>query len=217
MADTKEDIASMALARLGEPAISSFEEDTETAEKVNQLYEDTILSLFSEYNWQWATARVALSQDGALTPANEWGKAFLMPTIRTDRIGQPLEVFNSTGLRAPVFFDYEVEDKWILTNADVIVITYIKRKAESTWPGFFVKLAVEALAATLALPVTENASKEEWHTQKAYGAPSQNGQGGLYGMATRADARLMPTRSLVEDSDPMTAARFGGSRNDGTW
>lgn len=212
MADSKEDVASQALARLGEPAISSFEEDSETAEKVNQLYEPTILQLLSSYNWKFATKRAVLSEDAAAVPVNEWTRAFLLPDLNTDRVGQPLGVFNSTSVSAPQVFEYERQGRWILTNYQTCVIEYIWRIPESLWPGYFHTLAIEALAATLALPVTETATKEEYHRNIAYGTPSQNGQGGLFSVATSADTTGQPTESLLDDYDMLAAARFGGQR-----
>lgn len=212
MADSKEDVASQALARLGEPAISSFEEDSETAEKVNQLYEPTVLQLLSSYNWKFATRRKALSEDAAAEPINEWRRAFLLPDLKTDRVGQPLSVFASTAVSAPQVFDYEREGRWILTNYETCVIEYIWRVPESQWPGYFHTLAIEALAAVLALPVTETATKEEFHRAVAYGTPGQKGQGGLFAVATEADTTGQPTESLLDDFDMIAAARFGGQR-----
>lgn len=212
MATSKEDVASQALARLGEPAISSFLEDTETAEKVNQLYEPTILNLLSRYQWVFASKRAALAIDGGKTPANEWTYGFLMPTARTEMVGQPYRVYNSTAVSAPEFFEYELEGRYVLTNATTIVIEYTQRLAESLWPGYFERLAVEALASVLALPVTESTSKEEFHSIKAFGTTSERYEGGLFGVAMRADAVGSPMRTLLDDYDPMTAARFGGSR-----
>lgn len=217
MASSKEDIATQALARLGEPAISSFDENTDTAEKVRQLYEPTILGLLGRYQWQWASARVQLERDGAKVPANEWQYGYLMPTLRTDRVGNPYRIYNQTSLRAKEFFDYEIEGKWVLTDTDIIVIEYTQRKAESLWPGYFEELAAEALAAKLALPITENASKEDMHRGIAYGTPSERGEGGLFGIAMRADDMGTPPRSLLDEFDPMTEARFGGSGVDGRW
>jgi hypothetical protein len=212
MADSKVDVASQALARLGEPAISSFEEDSDTAEKVNQLYEPTILQLLSSHDWHFATRRKTLVEDAAGVPINEWTRAFLMPALRTDRVGKPLSVFNSTRVRAPQVFDYEIEEKWVFTNHTVIVIEYIWRVPESQWPGYFHTLAIEAVAATLALPVTENASKDQLHRAIAYGNPGELGRGGLFRTATEADATGDPTRSLLDDHDPIWGARFGGYR-----
>lgn len=211
MTDSKVDVASQALARLGEPAISSFEEDSDTAEKVNQLYEPTILQLLGSYDWSFATRRKALSEDAAGVPVNEWKRAFLLPVLRTDRVGKPLSVFNSTRVGAPQVFDYEIQDRWLFADYTTVVIEYIARAPESQWPGYFHTLAIEAIAATLALPVTENASKEQLHRQIAYGNPSEGGRGGLFRTATEADATGDPTRSLLDDHDPIWSARFGGS------
>ena len=212
MTDSREDVASQALARLGEPAIASFEEDTDAAEKVALLYEPTILQLLSSHDWSFATRRAVLPEDAAANPLNEWARGFLMPPLKTNRVGSPLMVFNSTSVGARPFFDYEVQGRWILTNATVIAIEYIYRVPESQWPGYFNTLAVEALAATLALPVTENASKDATHRAIAYGSPSHAGRGGLFSTATTADATGEPTRSLLDDNDFMTSVRFGGAR-----
>lgn len=207
---TKETFASRALARLGEPAISSFEEDSDTAEKVSQLYEPTVLQLLGTHDWSFATRRVALVEDAAGLPVNEWERAFLMPTLGTERVGKPLAVYNSTRVGAVKVFEYELQDRWLFTNYDEIVIEYITRAPESQWPGYFQTLAIEALAATFAMPVTENASKEEMHRVYTYGSPSEMGRGGLFRIAVEADGVGDPTPSLLDDSDPISSARFGG-------
>lgn len=212
MADSKEDVASQALARLGEPSISSFTEDSDAAEKVNQLYEPTILQLLSSHDWSFATTRVALSEDASGAPVNEWQRAFLMPTLGTSRVGKPMAVYNSaTAGASRVTSGYEIRGKWIDTNFTTVVIEYIERKNESEWPGYFQTLAIEALAATLAMPITENASKEQMHRAIAYGAPSANNRGGLFRTATEADAIGDATRSLIDDHDPIALARFGSA------
>jgi len=213
MADSNIDVISQALARLGEPAITTItgSDLTDTEEKCAQLYAPTIRALLGMHDWSFASKRAALSVDGAATPINEWTYAYLLPSLQTERLGKPRAVYNSTAVHAPKFFDYEIEQKWLLTNATTIVIEYTYLVPESLWPGYFQAFVIEALAATLALPVTENASKEEWHQLKAFGTASDGGRGGLYGMARSADAMGDPTVSLLDDDDPMAAARFGGS------
>jgi hypothetical protein len=211
MTDSAVDVASQALARLGEPAISSFEEDTDTAEKVNRLYEATILGLFSSYDWSFATAKAALSEDAAGVPTNEWTRGFLLPVLRAERVGKPLRVYDSAQVGARPVFNYEISQKWVQTDNAICIIEYIRRVPESEWPGYFLTLAIEALASMFALPITENASKEQLHRAIAYGSPSERGRGGLFGVATDADATGQSTRGLLDDSDPMTMARFGGA------
>lgn len=212
MANSNVDVASQALARLGEPAISSFTEDSDTAEKVAQLYEPTILQLLGSHDWSFATRRAVLAEDASGLPINEWRRAFLLPALHTERVGKPLSVFNSTARGAPQVFGYELQERWLFTDYTTIVIEYIHRTPESQWPGYFHTLAIEALAATLALPVTENASKEQLHRVIAYGSAGEGGRGGLFRTATEADATGDPTRSLLDDHDPIWSARFGGYR-----
>jgi hypothetical protein len=203
-------IASQALARLGEPSISAFDEDSDTAEKVSLLYESTILSLFSSYDWRFAMTKVELEIDATAAPVNRWTRGFLLPTLNTDRVGPPHKVYNTAEIGSRVTWDYEIQERWIMTNETQIVIEYIKRQPESVWPGYFVKLAIEAVAAALALPVTENQSKDEYHNAIAFGSPAFKGRGGLMAVAMEADANGNPTRSLLDDDDPIGAARFGG-------
>ncbi|AGH15990.1 tail protein [Dunaliella viridis virus SI2] len=218
MAASKEELASQALNRLGEPAISSFDEDTDAAEKVGRLYEETILALLSSYPWQWATTRAVLSIDGAITPANKWRYAYKLPTLQLDRVGNPLRFYNSTDLRAPVVDDYELEGEHVFTNYTTMVAEYIQRKNENLWPGYFAKLARDALAADLALPITESRTKEEYFQTLAFGTPSEEGQGGLMARAMKSDIIGTPTASLLDESDPITSARFGGvRRSSGQW
>ena len=139
MTDSKVDVASQALARLGEPAISSFEEDSDTAEKVNQLYEPTILQLLGSHDWSFATRRKVLAEDAAGTPINEWKRAFLMPTLRTDRVGKPLSVFNTTRQRAPQVFLYEIQERWLFTDFDQVVIEYIWRVQKANGRAIFTR------------------------------------------------------------------------------
>lgn len=211
MADSKEDIATQALAKLGEPSISSFEEDSDAAEAVSKLYEPTIQMLLGAYQWRWCDTRKQLAKDGAAVPVNEWSYGYLLPDLKTDRVGPPLEVFNSTALRARAVFDFEVEQRWLWTNYETIVIRYTKRLNEIYWPAFFEVLAVEALAAALAMPITENASKAEYHQVLAYGTPAEGMRGGLFRMATTSDVKGTATKGLLDDHDIMTGARFGGA------
>jgi hypothetical protein len=211
---TREAIASQALARLGEPAISSFTEDSDSAERVAALYEPTVLQILGSHNWRFASKRAELQEDATDNHGvakTAWQRAFLMPDLGTDRVGQPLEVFSGTGANTRPARYYEVEDRWIFTNETALTIEYTWRVPELRWPGYFTTLVVEALAAVLALPITENASKEEHHRIVAYGPAGELGRGGLFRTATQADARGLPPRSVIDDGDDLGSIRFGGA------
>lgn len=217
MSDPRVNIASQALARLGELQITSFEEDSDAAEKVRLMYEPLVQALFAAYIWQFALTRETLQEDAAAKPSSGWNRAFLMPELGAERVGSPRRVYGSAGIYARPLLHYDIWQRWVVTNSDTCVIEYVRRQPETLWPGYFTTLAVEALAARLALPVTENASKEEWHDRIAYGTPQENRKGGLMAAAMSADSTGTAPQSLLDDDDAMTAARFGGARLGSTY
>ena len=154
--------------------------------------------------------------DAAASSNTAWQRAFLLPTLRTERIGDILAVYASTQNNAGKFFDFEIEQKWLYTNATTIAVEYVYRAPESLWPGYFEEFIAEALAAKLAMPITEIEAKARYHQEMAYGTPGQGGEGGLFAAAKMSDIRSQPTTSLIDDSDPITAARFGGHGR-GVW
>lgn len=207
---TNVDIASKALARLGSPTIGAFDEDSDAAEKVALLYETTILDLFTRHDWRFAMTRAVLAVDAAAPTNTPWQRGFVLPDLDTDRVGPPNQVWPTTDKGAAVTFSYELQDRWLMTDHTVIVISYVQRKPENLWPGYFRKLAIEAVVAILALPITENQTKETYHQQLAFGSPSEGGRGGLFKTAVEADSAGNPTDTLLDDTDIMTMARFGG-------
>jgi len=88
-------------------------------------------------------------------------------------------------------------------------VRYAARVNEGLWPAYFESLAVWGLAAELCVPITENGAQAERLHVKAFGNPSDSGKGGMFMSAAQADEVGRPTESLLDDSDPMTEARFG--------
>ena len=209
MANSSIDICSQALTLLGEGVIHSFDENSDAAEICNQLYEDEILSLLSAYPWRFARVRETLAKDGAFTPKNEWSYGYSLPVLNTTRADHAIEVFNSNQAGATPITDYEIQDTHILTNEETVIISYVKRVDEVLWPGWFVKLAAAAVAARIALPITDKRSYSEHWERVAFGGASDGGMGGLMAMAIKADSRGGPSRSLFDAGDPITAVRFG--------
>ena len=206
MAETKFTVASRALSRLGEPAIASFS-GSDVADHVNQLYEPTILGLLSMNPWNFAQKKISLVIDPAAEPAG-WGNGFTMPQILIDRVGQPIGFYASAGTNAPRISDYEIQNDWVYTNRSEIFCEYVRREDEADWPGYFLSLAIEALAASFAGPVTESNTKESKHRVIAFGTPGKNGRGGLFEVAQQADSYAVPTQSLLDNVDPIQSVRF---------
>ena len=72
-------IANQALARLGtRSTVASFQEQSPEAQAANQLYQQAVQATLQAYDWQFATASVALSATG--TAPQPWQYQYAVPT-----------------------------------------------------------------------------------------------------------------------------------------
>jgi len=202
MALTDIELCSRALTRLGAHPIQSFTDGTDIASACDSVYGSILESELSVYPWRFAMKKATLAQL-ADTPVNEWTYAYQLPT---DRIGAPFALFDSTRVGATPFKRYEVFADKIFTDANQLVIDYPYKPSESAFPAYFSEFMVLAIASALAMPVTDQANTADFYHAKAYGTPSENGNGGALGRARRADSAQNPPQQIVDFS--LVDARF---------
>ena len=77
---------------------------------------------------------------------------------------------------------------------------------ESSFPAFFTEFAIGAMASKLAMPITDDRGIEELKTVKAFGSPSDNYNGGLFGVCKKLDSMQDPTSAIRADT--LLSARF---------
>jgi hypothetical protein len=189
------DVCSNALVLLGSKPINSFTGgDKETT--CGLLYPMDKESLLTSYPWKFCTAKAQLAR---LTdaPLTSWKYAYKLPL---PRLGAPLAYYNSGGVGATTFLEWEVQGADLLCNEEVVFCDYQFDVVESRFPPYFVNLIVLSMAAKLALPVTRDQSKADFYRGLAYGSPSENEQGGAWLAATNADARGQTNIALHPDS-----------------
>lgn len=193
--DTDLSICADALILLGAAPISSFTEGTDTAQACDRLYPDLKNTLLSTYVWSWTLKKVQL-QRLSDTPINEWKYAYQMPG---DHLTGALAVFETDGTaQRSVRYGWEIYGDQLVTNMETVYIDYQTTLAESAMPNYFVRLLRTALAAELAIVITDQASKADYFRALAYGGAADNGRGGLMREAMNIDARGQSTQ-IVED------------------
>lgn len=214
---TKLGVINTALTLLGEQPVTQADLDAsgaaqpERAETANQLYADEVEWLMAVYPWRFTQKRAQLVENVGAQPPMEWSRAFDLPA---DRIAPPKAVFNSndkTAASRPVT-DWEIEGDVIFTNDLALWIEYQFAAAEASWPGYFTKVAARAMAAAMAIPVTDQRGDYERFMIEAFGSPVEKGRGGLLGQAMGLESRMTPTQGFLHRPDPLTAARFGYGR-----
>lgn len=209
MATTDIDICAGALIRLGEPAISSFEDETDAATICAQVYPDLRDGILSMYPWRITMAKEQLAQLSA-APLNEWNYAYQLPSgmlaLRT--------VMDSVGTTPNDVTEFEIFERQLHTDEAVIAVEYQFQADEADWPPYLVSLMIMAMAAEIAPSVTDQTNKEELWRTKAFGLPGERMQGGFFAVAKRIDSQGSPP--AVVDNYDLVFVRNGGVGNGGS-
>lgn len=193
--DTDISICSDALILLGASPISSFTEGTDAAQACDRLYPDLRNSILSSYNWSWSLTKSQISRLST-NPTNEWQYAYQLPG---DMLSGVLAVFETSGTtERPRRYGWEIYGDQLYTNMETVYVDYQQEVNESRMPHYFIRLLRTALAAELAIVITDQAAKSEFFRNQAFGNPGENGRGGLMREAVNIDGRGQATQ-IVED------------------
>lgn len=168
-------IANIALAYLGADRIQSFDQDTETAAAVRDLYEQAVRECLEDHPWNFAEKAVALIPDA--TPARpDFDYSYNMPP---DHVATRWLMRGDDGRRSEALFRMTDGDK-LVTDLENAWLVYTYRAGEHLFSPLFVAALGHLLAHRLAGPLTESDTKVEGHyrlyVQTLARARNRNGQ-----------------------------------------
>lgn len=146
-------LCSRALIKIGASPIAGFDEGTAESNVAANLYPSIRDALLSAHPWTFATAQASLPQLVA-EPIADFAYAFQLPAdfLRALSLGS-----NGRGRG----LTYRIAEQRLHTNAQRVVLTYVFRAAESTYPPFFDQVLIARLAAEFTIPLTESTSRSE--------------------------------------------------------
>jgi hypothetical protein len=111
---------------------------------------------------------------------------------------------------------WDWRDGDIVADSDELHVRYLARVPPIGWSPGFAALVRYALAAELAMPLTESRTRADYWQRQAYGLPSEARRGGQFRAATASDAQSAP--SVVIADFPIHDVRHGhGRHGDGRW
>lgn len=143
------EICNVALAMIGEKAITSLTEDSKTGRVCNLLYLNKLDYILRMYSWKFATTRVTLAPDAA-APDFEFTYQFTLPS---DYI-KLIELY-------PNSITYKFEGNKILCDETELCIRYTARIEDtSMMDGGFKEAFSALLARELAIPISDSMSKQ---------------------------------------------------------
>lgn len=197
------DNCSKALLKIGEEAISSFDDDNERSATCGALYPDFAKHCLSLHTWNFARKKVQLARLVDV-PLNEWKYAYQLPSD----VLKLNAVYTSDGVSVEPTVEYDIFYKQVYFNHTECYIDYIAEIPETDWPAWFTEFVCTAFAAELAFPITNQQQLHDSMWMKAYGPAQDNGRGGLLGTCMRIDSQQIPPKLMRYNS--IIKARFGG-------
>lgn len=141
MTTTKVSICNSALSMIGDRNIASFDENTATAERCRNLYDQMRRAVLRDHPWSCAKRRVILSPVST-HPVFGYQHAFPLPRdfLRIIEVGVKC---------------YELEDRHVLANTNEIRLQYIyDNDNEETWDSMLVEAMALKMASRLCKPNT---------------------------------------------------------------
>ena len=152
MATSEVQICSNALLLLGAGTINSFDDASDRALLVSNLWPNAREAILRSHPWNCAIKRLALAPDAA-APAFDYSYQFTLP-------GDCLRILSVGEKGAPQ--DYELEGRKILSDESTLYLRYIYDNDDvPSWDALLVQAAEAYMAMTCAYPITKSASMLE--------------------------------------------------------
>ncbi len=200
-------VCSQALQRLGAEAITAFTEGA-NGPLCENLYPQIKLNVETSAPWRFNTIKSALLNRTLVEPPTQYKYVYQLPPDMLN--GLPRTVWNSSFNqgRSSQFTDFNIFEDKLLTSAEKILIDYQIEKVTDKFPVHITELAIQAMMAVLAFPVTDQQNTADAAFKAAWGSPAELGRGGYSRVARRIDAQGHPSQSIK--NFPLTAVRHGG-------
>jgi hypothetical protein len=203
-APAKVGIVNRALLKLGLPASYSIDANTSIGGIVDTLWPGVEARAVAVYDWSHFRATRQASVIAA-APANGWAYGFTLPA---DRVGDPIAVLDQAGANESYLRSFMLEAGNLYTNVKPVWVRVRVMQDPNYWDLGFQEAFVVALAAELAVPLTQDENARAQFMADAWGKPQENGLGGLMGRLIALNRAAQPQGRRFMDNDPLTAARF---------
>lgn len=146
-------LCSRALIKIGAAPINSFNDGSVESEIAGALFPQIRDTLLSAYAWSFATGQIALNRL-SVDPIADYDYAYQLPN-------DFLRAFSAGSGTRGRGLNYRIAGNALHTNAPDVILTYIYRPEEETFPPYFDHALIARLAAEFTIPVTENTSRSE--------------------------------------------------------
>jgi hypothetical protein len=209
----KVSIVNMALSEIGHFTTFSLDANDDLADAVHQSWQRAIDHCVSLHDWKdfRRTRKLRRLTDA---PETGWTYAHELPG---DRVGEPLKILSQAGQSPVPLREFDREENLILCETQDVWARCKVILEPVSWDGGWRAAFVMALAGYLAVPVLQSEDMKEKKHRNAFGTPSQEGAGGMFGRLMAQDRASAPIGSPIADADPLSQAHGAGRRMSGPW
>lgn len=209
----KQAIINWTLTDIGVGPVFSTDDGSELAENCEAVWQRTIDQVFGLHNWSFAR-KTYKNRRRDETPENGWRYAFDLPG---GRIGNPLKILDQAGSSPRPLRDFTIEEGLLYCN---VTETWSLCKVEvspDNWPPEWRAAFVVAYGGYLAVPVWGDEDMRNARLAEAFGTPSKEGAGGLFGRLMAQDKASNPVGEPMTNDSPLTAVRPQGMGDASGW
>jgi hypothetical protein len=146
-------LCARALIKFGVHPITSFSDGTTESEIAGLLYAPIRDAVLSSFPWNFATRQAQLTRLST-PPLADYHYAYQLPN---DFLRALSSGYGGHGRG----INYRLSKNELQSDSSEILLTYIFRPDESTFPPFFNSLLITRLASEFCLPLTENVTRAE--------------------------------------------------------
>lgn len=207
-------IANWALHEIGHFATFSIDADDELSGQVDLAWQRCVDRCVSLHHWKDFEDTFKLVRS-AETPNNGWTYKFSLPG---GRIGEPLKVMDQVnGNSYRLLRNFKRGGNYIYANCPDVWAEFRFLLDPEYWEPGWRDAFVVALGGYLAVPVLSNYELKKELLQLAFGTPSKEGSGGLFGRLIAQDRAGAPMGNPLQDGDPLSDAHASGAGDYGWW
>ena len=209
----KATIINWALTSIGAGPIFSVDDETDLAETIEHTWQPVVDRVFGMHGWTFAKETLPNVRHLA-DPGNGWRYGYDLPG---HRIGSPLKYLDQAGVSPRPLKHFALERGRLFCNAPETWSLCKVYVDPDYWPPEWRGAFVIALAGALAMPIWQDQDLQDAKFTEAFGTPSREGTGGLFGRLMAQDRASEPVSDMGLDENPLANARYSGTAGDLPW
>lgn len=213
MTITKIDIINRALVGIGAGVVFSIDDDSDLSAQISLAWDQLVDFAFGMHDWTFCRKTFKLTRH-AETPENGWQYGFDLPG---NKIGDPLKLMAAAGQSPAPLRNFDLEGFSVYTCEPNVWARCRVFVDPDYWDPAFRASFVRALEGEFCIPVFQDEKLRDQKLTEAFGTPSREMTGGMFGRLIAQNRGSAPVGSPLLDDDPLTAVRSSGGPLSGPW